>query len=324
MFMCESSSAIGTGHVARSISLAEKFAQDNWQVTFCGGFDEPAWVTKLVSSIDKVVIVKASKRSEQILKHDVVVVDTYKNPTDKVNNDLIMAKYSVAIIDDNSPNIYADLYCSFLPIEYLSRFKSKQYALFGPNYALIRNDFIKLAARYKEKNKILEKDKTIALFFGGSNNFEIKNLFLKFLIPLMNGIKIKFFSDPVEFSSFKYDKTKIQFIQPSSAFHNELVDVDLIISPASVSSWEFIYTGIPTAIYVSQENQIGTYNFLTTSNMAFGLGSINSTSEMNINKLIFGEILIKLSENRLTPNISNQTLDGLGAKRVHEYISNNV
>ena len=77
MFRCDSSKLTGTGHVTRCFALAEIFAHNGWDVVFCGEFDEPNWILKLLNKLNYLKIEKVDVALKNQVKYDVVVFDSY-------------------------------------------------------------------------------------------------------------------------------------------------------------------------------------------------------------------------------------------------------
>ena len=93
----------------------------------------------------------------------------------------------------------------------------------------------------------------------------------------------------------------------------------MVISPASVSSWEFLYLRFPLALYAIYENQHSTYKCFIDNDLAFGLGVTHDYKKFIINKSEFENAL-----NFPKTKTINSKIDGLGANRVYEEIIKNL
>jgi hypothetical protein len=56
------------------------------------------------------------------------------------------------------------------------------------------------------------------------------------------------FSNSIDLENIVKQNINLELISLKSNFYNELNDSNLVISPASVSSWEFINMGLPLAV----------------------------------------------------------------------------
>jgi len=317
LFRCDSSNQIGLGHVTRSLAFAQAFVDKNWKVTFFGNFNNPSWLNNLI--IKQKNISFENIQSEHVFKqrYDLVVVDSYTIESNEFDKLSTVGKKSISIIDDISPELNTNFYTSSLPYEYLPKFKSIKDGLFGPKYALIRQEITNAP---KFSIKVHASPLSVALFLGGSLNIEFAELILNQLISKVNDRKIKIFSNDNQLK-LKYENiTSLVFIPPKTEFFNELFDVDLVIAPASVSSWEFLCMGFPLSIYGIHENQLSTYKYLVENNYARGLGVVSNYHEfvLDINQL----------DNALNGpvkrGIRTELIDGFGSSRVYEEIINNL
>ncbi len=77
------------------------------------------------------------------IQYDVVVFDSYDFASNEQKSLANFGNFIVSIVDEVSEKINADLYVSSLPLQYLERFDKVNNYLFGPEYALVRTDFLK-------------------------------------------------------------------------------------------------------------------------------------------------------------------------------------
>lgn len=84
LFRCDSSRGKGTGHVTRSLALAEVFAFNGWEVTFSGEFENPKWIIDFLNKIENLSIEKSAKTIQQNKDFKVIVLDSYDFETEAV------------------------------------------------------------------------------------------------------------------------------------------------------------------------------------------------------------------------------------------------
>ena len=148
MFRCDSSNTTGTGHVTRCFALAEVFERLGWDVIFCGEFEEPKWILQLLTRIKNLKIESVEVVLNSQIQYDVVVFDSYDFASNEQNSLDNFGNFIVSIVDEVSEKINADLYVSSLPLQYLERFDKVSNYLFGPEYALIRSEFLEFNNSY--------------------------------------------------------------------------------------------------------------------------------------------------------------------------------
>jgi spore coat polysaccharide biosynthesis predicted glycosyltransferase SpsG len=318
LFRCDSSREKGTGHVARSLALAEVFALNGWEVTFSGEFNDPNWILDFINKIENVIIEKPTKTIQQNKDYEVIVLDSYDIETVEVEEFSKLGRFLIYMVDDISPRIKADIYVSTLPAQYLPQFSDVSKCLFGPEYALIRKEII-----LNNKNRVLtdsSENKTLGLFTGGSAKIEFLEIVLNQIIPKLSGWNIKIFSEGMDLKNIDKKNVNLEFIPPKSDFYDELNEVHLIISPASVSSWEFISMGLPLAVYGIYQNQKSTYEFIINGGYAEGLGFVEDYKGFKLIEDNLRMAIDKSSKYKLSQNQSIKMIDGNGSNRIYEEV----
>jgi spore coat polysaccharide biosynthesis predicted glycosyltransferase SpsG len=318
LFRCDSSRHKGTGHVTRSFALAEEFAFNGWEVTFSGEFEEPKWILNFLKKIENVIIEKPTKTINQNKDYEVIVLDSYDIETVEVEEFSKLGRFIVCIVDDISTRIEADIYVSTLPAQYLPQFSDVSKCLFGPEFALIRKEII-----LNDKNRVLigsSEKKILGLFTGGSSKTEFLEIMLTQLIPKLNGWNIKIFADSIDLKNLDKQNINLEFIAPRPDFYNELNGLNLVISPASVSSWEFINMELPLAVYGIYQNQKSAYEFIVNGGYAEGLGFVENYKVFELNEDNLIRAIDKSSKNKSSQNQNKKTIDGNGSNRIYEEV----
>ena len=318
LFRCDSSRHKGTGHVTRSLALAEVFASNGWEVTFSGEFEEPKWILDFLKKIENISIERPTKIIQQNKNYEVIVLDSYDIETVEVEEFSKLGRFLIYVVDDISTRIKADIYVSTLPAQYLPQFSDVSKCLFGPEFALIRKEII-----LNDKNRVhigSSEKKTLGLFTGGSAKIEFLEIILNQIIPKLKGWNIKIFSDSIGLNNVDKQDTNLEFITPKPDFYNELNGVNLVISPASVSSWEFINMEIPLAVYGIYQNQKAAYDFIVNSRYAEGLGFFENYKVFKLNEDNLRIAIDKSLKNKSSQNQNKKTIDGNGSSRIYEEV----
>ena len=318
LFRCDSSRVKGTGHVTRSLALAEVFAFNGWEVTFSGEFEDPKWIIDFLNKIENLSVEKPAKTIQQNKDFKVIVLDSYDFETGEAEKFRKLGEFAIYIVDDISPSIEADMYVSTLSAQYLPQFNEVNRCLFGLEYALIRKEII--LSNYNKVFTGSSEKKTLGLFMGGSAKTDFLRIMLKQIVPKLNNWNIKIFSESINLEDIDIRNVSLKFIAPKPNFYDELNDVNLVISPASVSSWEFISLGLPLAVYGIYENQKSAYDFITDRGYAVGLGFAENYKGFKLNENKLRIAIDKISIDALSENQSKKIIDGNGPNRIYEEV----
>lgn len=316
MFRCDSSVKSGTGHVTRSFALAEIFALNGWEVTFCGDFHEPSWIPSFLRQIENLKIIKVNKALDSQDQYDVIVFDSYTFNSDEQTSLANLGKFILSIVDDISEKIEAELYVSSLPVSYLKNFHGTNNHLFGPEFALVRKAFLEFNSFNQNNSKNLIRP-TVGIFSGGAAKKEFLEILIPQILPKLANWDLRIYANAEDFPMSKYNSDHISIKETSFDFYNDLVDVNLVIATASVSSWEFLCMDIPLAIYGLYENQKNTYDFLSKKDYASGIGFTVNYKEFELDVQIFEQVLNRILRNESFMENHGKIVDGLGPARIY-------
>lgn len=318
LFRCDSSRVKGTGHVARSLALAEVFAFNGWEITFSGEFEDPKWILDLLNKIENISIEEPAITIQQNKDYEVIVLDSYDFEIGEVEEFSKLGELIIYIVDDISPSVKADIYVSTLPVQFLPQFRFVNRCLFGLEYALIRKELI--SNNYEKALTGSNDKKTLGIFTGGSANKDFLVIILNQIVPKLMNWNIKIFSENIDLENIGNLNVNLKFISPKPNFYDELNDVNLVISPASVSSWEFISMGLPLAVYGIYQNQKAAYEFIVNRGYAEGLGFVENYKEFKLNENELKIAIDKISNDRLGENQPKKIIDGNGPNRIYEEV----
>jgi UDP-2,4-diacetamido-2,4,6-trideoxy-beta-L-altropyranose hydrolase len=318
LFRCDSTELIGTGHVTRSVALAEEFLNAGWEVDFYGNLNKPKWLNNFLDSYKKINVIPIGFKNFSKSKYEVICFDHYTIDTHEVSMISNLGKFIIWIVDDKSPKFEADLYISTLPSRYLSNFYEGKRCLFGLEYALIRKSIRSIVENRQEKAKNILERNTVAILTGGTENISIVNMFISQLNSINSNLRYLTNSKNIDFQNFENLK-KITNLPKSPNFFSELTNCDYVISPASVTSWEVVYSRIPLAIYGLIENHSATYKFLTESGIASGLGFHTNPALFKVHQQ---ELIDFINRQSLKQN--KMEIDGFGSARIFNDIVQNI
>jgi UDP-2,4-diacetamido-2,4,6-trideoxy-beta-L-altropyranose hydrolase len=289
VFRVDSSVTIGTGHVMRCLTLAKQLKQMNANVSFIcrelegdlinfikdNEFTVYILSKAMISEADNNAIFKWYKENWQqdvretqylfethIHSVDFLIVDHY-GLDKKWEASLKPFTKKLMVIDDlaNRKHVCDFLLDQNLYLNYQDRYKNlvppecKQ--LLGPNYVLLREEFIEASRQKRIRNEI----HNILVFFGGTDPTNETVKALDALALLDNNIKIN-----VVVGSSNTRKDQIREYcdrYPNFFFHCQVSNMaelmneaDLAIGAGGTTTWERCYLGLPSITIIVADNQI--------------------------------------------------------------------
>ena len=307
----DSSSVIGSGHVIRCLTIAYELRSRNFECVFICRDLKGNLISYIKNKQFQVIVIKfqspklredtidqytdALKTIEYIKKTQayLTIVDHYDldyiwHKKIKENNIIL------AVIDDEANKKYfCDLilnvnYLKNIQEKYKNLISNKTAKLFGPKYALIRQEFL------TKKKEVLhnKKIKNIFIFFGGSDpdNLTLKALealchknFEKLILsvvigesnPNVNSIKLK----------VSKRKNASLFIQTDN-ISDLMCKSDLSIGAGGSTTWERLFIGLPSIVTIIADNQRSYTEQLAKDNYIFLTGDKNETSKYDIQRLL--------------------------------------
>jgi len=233
-----------------------------------------------------------------------------------VIDDLANRQYNCNLLLDQ--NFYQDKNA-----RYKNLVSNKCKLLLGPDYALLREEFLTKVPNLRNKsiNRIL-------VYFGGS---DIKNNTLKALkgiqsckqadifIDVIVGLDFPYRKDILNFSSSKKNIVCFDFVENMAEM---MSNSDLYIGSAGTTTWERCCMGLPSIVIGIAENQIKPMEAMELAGMTFFLGSEENTNSADIsaaldNILDTPSVLVEMCKKNL------DLVDGYGASRcASEMLSN--
>lgn len=334
---------IGLGHVMRCLSIADAFVEKSKNVTFVvadnkcesiitdRGFkciilgsdytdmdaEEPTFSTILMDFSPEIMIVDSYFVTEQYLlflkqKANTVYIDdvlSFPYPVDILINYNIFSSY-----DD-----YQKLYTSI---------DKKPVFLLGTEYVPLRKEFS--ACRQREPNQGV---KNIFVSTGGADPLHIGIKLLQYLIEHQSEFEKYVFKYVV--GSVNRDLDKIMSLAeelPNVELNIDVKDMcslmcecDLAISAAGSTLYELCAVGVPTITYTFSDNQLPAANAFHEKGIMINVGDIRN--DIDAITAVFKEVRILIlneSSREVMKKIGRSVLDGFGAKRISNSITNDI
>lgn len=278
LFRVDASVDVGSGHLMRCLTLAERLSLDGYEVAFVS-LDLPGAMFELLDSkkiraekiskmpnpsqeLDALMTIKAAHKLFPD-GMDWLVVDHYSLDA-KWEKAMRPYTYNLFVIDDLANRMHeCDLlldqnYYFDLESRYNGLVPDSCIKLLGPSFVLLRDEFI------SQKRTIREKDgfiKRILVFFGGSDSSNQTQRVLDALMLLqLNEIEVDVV---VGMSNPHKDSIKVHCDQSSGLnFYCQVFNMAELISKADLAigagggaMWERCYLGLPTITVVFAKNQ---------------------------------------------------------------------
>lgn len=309
MFRADASTSIGTGHIMRCLTLANRLMELGAEVSFISK-ESPGHLCDYVESKGYLVhrlsdagghlpqnknLPEWEKDSFQTIERlqlykgliDWLIVDHYALDMQWENKMRSYVK-NIMVIDDLANREHdCDLlldqnYYDNLEVRYTGLVPANCESLLGPKYVLLRPEF-RIARRNLRKRD--GQVRRILIFFGGSDATNETSKALKSMKHFANS-DIKF--DVVVGSSNPYkEQIQTQCKELLNAVYycqvNHMAELmaqaDLAIGAGGTATWERMYLGLPTLTVITASNQVETTMALAKLGTLWNLGWYNHVSE---------------------------------------------
>ncbi len=330
MFRADSSSIIGTGHIMRCLTLADSLKEKGVEISFIS-IKEKGNLIQLIEEkgykVYKLPIKSDEKKTLDILKNqkstiDWLIIDHYNIDTfweTKFNkfvkkimviDDLANRKHNCELLLDQNYYLKKNRYKGLI--------SNKCKQLIGPDFALIKKEFLKLRKKLEPRTG---KVKQILVFMGGADFTNETSKILKAIKLLNNpGIKFNIVIGP---ANQYYNKLKKEIAKISNAvcFYNinnmaELMfNADLCIGACGSTTWERLIMGIPSIVIIIADNQKENAESLDKKECIINLGFYNKVTIKNV----FTKIEYLINNPNIIKRMSKKAqkiVDGKGTGRV--------
>lgn len=301
-FFTEAGSERGMGHLIRCQTIANEFEQNNIEINIFLDSD-----INYDYKFKNLTYFKWEELNINI-HYDVIFIDSYEATEDIYNTLQKKTNLGIYIDDFERIDYPKGIIINFAPdskeLFFKNRNKDNEYLL-GIDYIPIRKEFLK----YKN----LKKEKKLFIMLGGNDT---ANLSLN-IIEALQDIDIKkviVSNDEMTSNKLsKYDNVEILFKPKDKVLIKEMATSDYAISTASMSLYELSFLQIPTIIIAVSQNQITGVSQMLKNKLAI---SYVDTMRLNWEKNISFQLKNLMKYNKILDN----QIDGLGVKRIYEYI----
>lgn len=337
----DSSVHIGTGHIGRTLALAEELRRLGAQVEYiCRDLPGQAsfqaadrgFPVRLLSphipatqAEDAAAFLTSLASSPEI-----VIVDHYDLGAEWEKHVRQVAKRMVAIDDLANRAHGCDLLVDpSLHLDSEQRYQGKVpgdcHLLLGPAYALLRREFLEARDTVSSRESL----RNLLIFFGGTDesNETLKAIeaLLDTNLPATEIHVVLGRTNPhraeVE-SALKKLPTARLHVQPQNFVHL-MQSADLFLGAAGGTVWERACLGVPTLCTATAENQVPTAEILSRDAYHFYLGRAASVSAGAWRDAI-AQRCQQWEETRAAGRRSASLVDGRGAEKIAQAILNGL
>ena len=287
----------GSGHITRSIAVAEQLLSRNLTVVFVGNTSELPWVHELIKLTNFSEIYQNEGDFISSNASDILIVDSYDIPVSSpfLNRNRWMK--IIVLVDNFTPDYQGDLNIYLTLRSFDSSRRTSGLSIGGPEYFPIRRSL-----KLNRKPSALTQFPQILLTTGGNEIFRLMDQF----INILANIDCKFSAEILSNRSFQNLDSRFHVSRIDTNLHKKLMSADVVLSSAGVTSIEIAANQIYMGLYCAVENQRENYNQLVENGYAQGLGEFDRNDGLVNEKKVMA-ILSGLNEGKFfQANIDNR------------------
>ena len=332
---CDGSYEIGSGHIYRTLVLANELRNSGFEVTYLCRDYKGAQYSRIKEDGFRYLLIDPTITEnndtlltiERAIKQNTkwLIVDRYA-AREKDFRKFKESGLMVMAIDDICNRAFPvdillnqNINAMDLPYETLS----ETLQLLGTDYTLIRNVYL---THRPLRSKIIKRVKDIMIFMGGADHLNATEKILLAVNRIKRPLNItivlgKSYQNEKELEKeIKKSLHKIGIYKDLSDLSLLMKNTDLAISACGGVIWEFCCMGVPTLMLPIAKNQEAVASKLDELGCALSLGNFKTNSVEDLT----GKIEYYIDETDILMNTAHNALklvDGLGVKRVVEKIN---
>jgi spore coat polysaccharide biosynthesis predicted glycosyltransferase SpsG len=311
IFRADASLEIGSGHVMRSSVLAEELISRGFECVFIGSIVDLDWVTERISTLGFRQVLSDEASFVRDAQTDVLVLDSYSIP---VSNSFIAKmnwKFSMSICDEITPNYLVDI--ELRPgFEKTREGQLTPIVLSGTEHLLIRQGIFKSSGK-----KYNGGTTRVLVLGGGSDTFGFVPAVAEVIHSLKLNLEVHLFTNAEILTKFSWGL----FVHPIGSELDIIArDVDVVLTTASTSSFEFIAREIPTGVVCAIDNQESYYKQLGRLGYATQIGVRTFSGDWEFNVEAIGDLLGDQKKRDALKQSVTGLIDLKGAERVVDFL----
>ncbi len=323
LFRVDGTPQIGSGHIIRSVALAQALKSQGAEIEFLSFCPWPHIKDYIVQQGFKLNPFPYSERELGSQKDLEILVNEIKNGFDWVVLDnyhfelnyqkaVKQAGARLLVIDDTAERSFN---CDLL-LNHGLQAKTLKYdsnndhrLLLGTEFALIRQELL------KEMPSVKSSAKHVLVTLGGGNQSDT----LKKIIEALGQVKIKGLSIKV-LSGFSENfdcqgRSNIEMIKPAFDLSSIYKSTDFAICAGGGTAWELCYFGIPGIVGVLADNQVESVEEVSKAGAFQSIGWYRDIPAEKITKAV-ENLLTDLNKLSAMRKKAVQLVDGKGPQRI--------
>jgi spore coat polysaccharide biosynthesis predicted glycosyltransferase SpsG len=312
VFRADASHDIGAGHVMRCSTIAEEVIARGLEAIFVGRIENLEWVRNRIHNLGFSSVFENEDEFLSNPDSDVLVLDSYLIGVEEPFISRRKWKMVVLIADNVTPKFECDLIIHpGLDNEWLK--DSVIPVLYGPEYLLIRKSIKKITGA-----QILpETGPRIVVVGGGSDSSQ----FCRAVAIALKSIQEPFTAVLFTNDMFEAKLDKRFMVSPIGDALDEMIkDTNLVLTPASTSSFEFIAREIPMGIACAAENQRLNFKTLVLRKLAYPIGIYSNKDGWAIDGPAIHRLIIDADLRKELKGGISALIDLQGPKRIVDTI----
>jgi UDP-2,4-diacetamido-2,4,6-trideoxy-beta-L-altropyranose hydrolase len=340
LIRADASAEIGAGHLMRCIALAQALRENAWQPRFAIAHDLPAVRQRLAEenlAASKIAASPGGSRDAELTLDlaeetgaDWTVIDGYQFDA-PFQRQLKNSGLRLLCIDDvaSCSHYYADAVVnqniSAANLNYDAR-EPYTKLLLGTNYTLLRDEYLQCG---KEARCVPDLARRILITLGGADNSGATEIILRAITELeIEGLELVVLISSRHPERPELERLaaaaahQVRFVVDATAIAEYMVWADLAVSAGGGTSWELAYLGVPTLMVILADNQEPSVRELARRGAVLDLGTAASLA-VDMVKDSVSQICRNPVKRRRLSVASGALVDGLGSRRVAEFLINN-
>jgi UDP-2,4-diacetamido-2,4,6-trideoxy-beta-L-altropyranose hydrolase len=326
IFRCDASPAIGAGHAARCLALADAFADAGYEILFAlrkGSLDTAPDLTRYdhaeldggeAEELDRLGILLTGKNSIFVLDHRERGA-AYETVCRKFASRIVTitdfpdAKHDCDVLVDQTIGRDAEEYASLVP--------ANCKALTGAQHALVGKSFLSRRGEAEERRRN-NPGQRVLLAFGATDPFNYLGRLLPSLMEQTPDLSFTIAAGSRPLDDVKAlcetHTDRISVVRAAKDMPRAILEADLAVGLAGTSAWERCVLGVPAALFIPSDY----YRLATERLAATGAGAIVGSNDFDPAQA--SRKIVELAKSEATlAQMSARALalcDGEGASRI--------
>lgn len=312
----EYSREIGFGHINRTLSLADEFFSNGWEVEYC---------IREANTIDFSLTyryelfdwgIDLGRTLETTKEADVILIDTYRVGKDTLNLIVEDVRNPITIIDStlNYPtkgllifgSVYADQYSV----------NKQQNVLGGPKYMLLRKSFLDMV---KDNKVIRETIENVIITLGKFAERSLLSVIIDVLTDLLPNTQLHLIGTS---EYLPKDNVYVHPFLPTNKYISLLQSADLVVCNGGQTLNECVALSLPNISVMVTENQRMNIDGWMQRGVTHSVGAFDACFKERLQQGV--KALVSIDNRMLQYKQGRGVIDFAGPNRIFKYVINGI